>query len=219
MELQLQEIQKLFQLPLNDKDLKWETRILELIPQLSFEIINPDLITESDGWPYLKVALSGSEEDEASTDVLSWLNEMGAGLWIGAKDKDLPDYHIRYGMIWNYFARGRFISETLEDGIERGEKILIDESKVYKVDIPETYLPLAVRDQLKFFFKSMGLTQVKCLLLTQDAYEFSLHFSEESLGTLEKDQQGLFLESISWFFPLHYQLGVSSEKFFDFDLL
>ncbi len=189
------------------RDEAWERKFLELLPTALVNVIHPEPRTGPDSWPYLFIEISEAS-DEPATRIIEWLSERGIGLAVNPM-KAIPDYVLSYGMIWNYRARGRFLTDIADSG---AKELVITDNKIYVAPPTEDYLPKYVREILRAFFKDQKVLQPRVTLISQDAVIYDIAFSLESLGNPpEREHQGIG-EAISWFLPSHFAIVLVSEK-------
>lgn len=201
----------------NLRDQNWENNFLHELSLVNLNLLSADPQTGPDGWPYLFVSLDEQVSAESSQKILRWLSEKGIGLAVNPH-KEMPDYILSYGMIWSFRETGYFFkpTENRDSTIESSAFEKNGEFKNSKVmdfgDANEAYFPKYARKILREFFRDQGILQVKVLLLSYDKKNYEIVFSLESLGNPpDKEHQGI-LEAISWFFPPHYEIVLSTEK-------
>ena len=205
------DFQQLLNAKESERDSDWEKDFLRLFPEQSFSLIYPEAKPGPDNWPYLWISSEANEQAaEPATKILDWLSQRGIGLVVNP-NKNMPDYVFTYGMLWLYALTGQFIIDSERQDTKKKEWEKTTEKLFYGYP-KEDYIPTYVRSILKEFFLQQGIMRPKWILLTEDKENYDLCFSLESLNhPAEKDHQSL-LEAISWFFPNHYSLVLTSEK-------
>lgn len=200
---------RLLEVPFDDRDQKWEQSFFELLPKSQFEFLSDSPIEGPDGMPYLAVKIVGNDGEPADK-VLDWLGEKGVGLAINP-EKETPDYVFSYGMIWNFLLNGEFLTDSSEN--QQGAKEFeIDPGQEMMAGTPsEAYLPKHVRNLFKEFLAQQGVHRPRVVMLSQDGEHYDLCFSLQSLGDPPQEEWQGALEAFSWFFPLHYSFSILSE--------
>lgn len=198
--------QELLKVPAAQRDMKWESDFLKILPQLNLNI-QPEPKMGPDSWPYLFAEIS-ENGTEPCIQVVQWLASKGIGLVINP-NRSMPDYVLSYGMLWNYLARGSFLSEVETNS---AKEINLIKQQLYTAQPTETFLPPYVRDILKLFFKDQKILSPKICLLSQDQKIYDLVFSLESLASPPENEHMGICEAISWFLPSHYGVAIISEQ-------
>jgi hypothetical protein len=207
----MSEIFKLCELPEHQRDSHWEDKLLNLLPNCFFEVLQPQAQVGPDSWPYLFVQIK--EDGEPAKKILEWLANRGIGLAINP-DKKVPDFVLSYGMVWNFVKTGQFRvkSQSQKTSPSSEEFILSPHTKILAGPPSEDYLPPVPRKILKQFFLDQGVFLPKIVVLSKDRVNFDLCFSIESLGSpIQSEHKGI-LEAISWFLPAHYNLALIQEQ-------
>lgn len=202
------ELAKLVSQPESYRDEEWERAFFEALPEAKLKIDGEEPKVGPDGWPYLFVRTS-NDATEPAHKVIDWLSTRGLGMVVNAH-KSLPDYVFTYGMIWNFRARGEFVTEaepvhTGEVKFEKGQKLLAGPPS-------KEYLPDYVRKVLADFFGQQGVKDPRILVLSTDKKHFDLCVSLESLGSPKKEEHQGIAEAVSWFLPHHYSIVLASEN-------
>jgi hypothetical protein len=190
------------------RDPAWEQAFLKALPQAPAQVLFPDPKPGPDGWPYLFVEV-GAAGDDRVINIIQWLATRGIGLAMNPQ-KDMPDYVLSYGMVWNFKERGEFLTEVAP--VAAGEIEITEGQKFYAGVPTESYLPSYVRKTLREFFMDQNVLAPKILLLSEDGLNFDLCFSLESLRSPPQVEHAGIAEAISWFLPGHYSLILMSEK-------
>ena len=165
-----------------------------------------------DQWPYLFVE-SGKKAKEPVWQIIDWLSHRGMGLVVNGEDS-FPDYVFTYGMIWNFKQTGAFVSPC--HGLQSSSFVLEPGQRIFFGPPSIQYIPLYVRTVLKQFFTDQGLVDRPplWLMVSGDGKHYDLCFSIESLGNPPKKEHQWIAEFLSWFFPNHFSIVLTSEKFF-----
>jgi hypothetical protein len=193
--------------PEAQRDKKWEQEFLNLLAKGKVHVANPVPQAGADGWPYLFVRTL-REATEPTERILQWLSEQGIGLLIN-DNKEIPDFVLTYGMIWNFRERGEFLTATKR--IENGAVRLSAGQKIWTKNPDLLTIPVYVRQILLQFFADQNIDEPLINMMSLDQEHYDLCFSLESLGHPDPvEHQGL-LEALSWFFPAHYSLMLMSE--------
>lgn len=204
-------IHELSKIPLDKRDMDWESRFLDQLANSKLQILSPDPQMGPDNWPYLMVSTEDSvQATEPTTKVVEWLSTRGIGMVVNPEG-EYPDYVLTYGMIWNFRQRQRFLSPASgpSSHLQMGSGSL----QVAHAGTPtEEYLPLFVRKILKEFFRDQGVHRPRILVLSEDRKHYDLAFSAESLGSPPESEWSGIAEAISWFLPAHYSILIASEK-------
>ena len=141
--------------------------------------------------------------------VIEWLSKRGIGLVLNAK-KGTPDYIFNYGMLWNFRERGEFLTKsdprpTGSFDIQEGQQVLAGPPS-------SEYLPSYVRKIIYQFLKEQGVDDPRVLMVSFDLKNYDLCFSHESLGEPDPKEHEGIVQAISWFFPQHYSIAITSER-------
>jgi hypothetical protein len=190
------------------RDEAWEEAVFKELPKAEVKVMVPEAQSGPDGWPYLFVN-TGTDADDTAANVLSWLAARGIGLALNA-NKPVPDAVLTWGMIWNFKERGELVTaaEKRSSGsfeIQPGQEVLAGPPS-------EAYLPKYVRSIIKQFLLDQGVYAPKVLMISLDKTNYDLCFSIESLKSPPVHEHANIAEALSWFLPLHYSVGLVSEK-------
>ncbi len=202
-------MQELLEIPLDERDEKWELAFFKALPKTKFDFLSDSPIEGPDGMPYLAVKIT--DDGEPTDKVLEWLGEKGVGLAINP-DKETPDYVFTYGMIWNFLVNGEFISDDKKRD-EGSKEVKLTPGQEMMAGTPsETYLPPHVRGLFKEFLFEQGVLKPRIVMLSENGTDYDLCFSLESLGNPPDEEWQGILQTFSWFFPLHYSFTILSES-------
>lgn len=190
------------------RDQKWEALFLKKLAEGHVIVEASTPKTGVDGWPYLFVK-TASHAEEPTTRVMEWLTEHGVGLLVNGH-KDVPDYVLTYGMIWNFKQRGEFLTASPE--VENQQVQFQSGQKIWTLKPDLEYLPHYVRHILTEFFADQGVNNPRINLVSVDQEHYDLCFSLESLGGPPAEEHQGIAEAISWFLPAHYSVLLVSEK-------
>ncbi len=195
----------------------WEKEFLTQFPGAQLKLIQSQVQTGPDGWPY--VFVSTREGIEPALHVIDWASREGVGLVVNP-DKDLPDYVFTYGMLWNYRNTESFGVST--EAQEKHQKNLAEEISFKKgeqifVGPPSLQsLPEAVCKILIEFFHQQELEDVRVAMIAKgtdsESSRFEFAISLESLGLPDAKEHEGILAAVSWFMPPNYSLVLISEK-------
>lgn len=174
-------------------------------------LLTPDPQQGPEGFPYLLVTTH--QEGDQFIDLLKWCADKGVGIVINPTETS-ADYIFTYGMIWNFFLRGEFITESTSSTETRSELEFNNQQTVLTAVPNESYWPLPARKIFKEFLLQQGIYTPRCLLILDHVApgDVDLCFSLESLGQPPIAEQKGILEAFAWFFPLHYSLAFVHEK-------
>lgn len=191
------------------RDVNWENQFFHVLSQGNLKVLIPEPHTGPDGWPYLLADTTEEPTEDSFQRVLHWLSDKGIGLVVNPQ-KEYPDYVFTYGMLWNFKETGLFFkkSESVKEGFFEFQL-----KEVKSAGEPSAqYLPKYVRAIVKEFLLQQGVIAPKILAFTLDGAHFDLAFSKESLGDPDSSEHQGLLEALAWFFPLHYNISLLSEK-------
>lgn len=200
---------EIFGVPDDKRDGAWENRFFHALSLGNLKVLTPEPHTGPDGWPYLLADTTEEPTEDSFQRVLHWLSDKGVGLVVNPQ-KEYPDYVFTYGMLWNFKETGLFFkkSESMREGAFEFQM-----KDIKSAGVPsENYLPTYVRRVIKEFLLQQGVLAPKILAFTLDGTNFDLSFSKESLGDPDSSEHQGLLEALSWFFPLHYNISLLSEK-------
>lgn len=174
-------------------------------------LLTPDPQQGPEGFPYLLV--SNQQDGDHFIDILKWCANKGIGIVINPTETS-ADYIFTYGMIWNFFTRGEFITESTTSAATR-KTLEFNDGKIVLTALPnESYWPSTARRIFKEFLLQQGIYSPKAILVLDHVAkgDVDLCFTAESLGLPPPSEQKGILEAFSWFFPLHYSLAIINEK-------
>lgn len=202
------EFSKLLKVEQAARDEDWEKNFLNLLPQQKVQLQSPDPQVGADSWPYLFVSTTLNEggpsvEQVQILDLIGWLSTRGVGLALNPQ-LEVPDYILSYGQTWFFRQTGKlYASATSPSG----------NGQIVHAGTPtQEFFPDYARKIVREFLRDQGVYQPKILLVSDDRVHYDLAFSAESLGSPpQKEWEGI-IEGISWFFPNHYSLVLTSEK-------
>lgn len=202
-------MQDLLEVPVDERDEKWEEKFFKALVDSQFEFLSDSPIEGPDGMSYLAVKIT--DDGEPALKVLDWLGEKGVGLAVNPT-KEMPDYVFSYGMIWNFLLNGEFMTEIPEDQQPSGSDVEMTEGQEMMAGTPsETYFPPHVRQLFREFLRDQGVHKPRVVMLSQDSKNYDMCFSLQSLGNPPEEEWQGILEAFSWFFPLHYSFSILSE--------
>ena len=213
------------------RDDAWEMAFLKKLPDARFRLLQETPMTGPDGWPYMLAEISQNEKSEPLVNLFSWVSEKGIGVALNAS-KEVPDYVLTYGMIWNFREMGSFLmsqtvesepdetAATFDDGVV-GQVLTMPESKNQNLEIEffdtslKNYMPDYARKVLREFFQQQGILNVNLLpVKLKGAKSFSLAFSLDSLGNPPATEHNGICEAISWFLPIDIEIILMNEQGF-----
>jgi hypothetical protein len=192
------------------RDVDWEKSVLAALPEAQVRVLNAEPRAGPDGWPYLFVSDDDGADSEPLSQVLNWLSTRGIGLALNPQ-KEMPDFVLTYGMVWNFREHGLFLIEVTSD-IRSGEIEISAGQEVLTAQPTEQYLPTYARAIVKQFLADQGAFTPKILMVSFDKKNYDLCFSIESLKSPPQQEQAGIAEAISWFLPAHYTVSLVSEK-------
>ncbi len=194
------------------RDGDWEKAFLATLPEARVRILNPEPSTGPGGWPYLFVgeATDVEVESEPLLQVLSWLSTRGIGLALNPQ-KEVPDFVLTYGMVWNFRERGQFLTEVTSDTRSGAIEVSAGQ-EVLTAQPTEQYLPPYARAMVKQFLADQGAFTPKIMMVSFDKKNYDLCFSIESLKSPPQEEHAGIAEALSWFLPAHYTVSLVSEK-------
>lgn len=202
------ELKNLLNIPDEERDIEWEKKFLDLIPDIKIKLITDTPQMGPDRFPYL-LAETADDAKEPIEKVIKWLSDKGIGLVLNPNQK-FPDYIFSYGMLWNYVTTGRFRTGMM---LATNPDIEIEAGSKFYVGTPsDTYLPQKVRAILREYLHDQGVMKPKIIMISKNNIDFDLCFSQESFGNPEINEHRGILEAISWFLPTHYSVAFISEQ-------
>lgn len=174
-------------------------------------LLTPDPQQGPEGFPYLLVTTE--QEGDHFMDILKWCASKGVGIVINPTEES-AEYIFTFGMIWNFFSRGEFITEASNSAATRKQLEFKNQETVMTAIPNESYWPTSARKIFKEFLLQQGLLAPKMILVLDHTAkgDVDVCFSLESLGDPPPAEHRGILEAFSWFFPLHYSLALISEK-------
>jgi hypothetical protein len=210
-------LDKLFKVPKGQRDKKWESVFLENVADASFSCDTPQVIEGPDRFPYFQLNLPEPNNSFQCFVIKhmkdDFLMEKGFGVVINSA-KGEPDWVFSHGDIVNYHIRNEFYTQSEDLDLPPHETIKKKES-VFVGQPSETVLPNQTRAVIRAFFKSIGINDVKLLLMQRakkDGFFQELVFNlTPDRFEIKEDYDGV-MKSISWFLPRHYTYVSMSES-------
>lgn len=204
-------LQSLMDTPTPKRDALWEQNLLEIFADSSMFMKHDEPFQGPDGYSYVAVS-SVNDENKESVDIkdlLNWCYETGVGLVLNLKEKKSPDYVFTNGMIWNYLLRGSFVNEIKKDQEKQNNQV---QDKILVHEIAEGFLPKVVRNNIKEFLNTNGFKDIKISLLSggQDT-DYQIIWYSKDFSTFDEKTGITLLESLAWFLPGDYNMGLSKE--------
>jgi hypothetical protein len=198
------------------RDSAWDLAFTKALPQARFNLLEQQAKVGPDGWPYLFVQID-DKGTESADQVLRWCSTRGIGMAVNP-NKDMPDFVMTFGMIWNYTERGELITALPESASrEDRDEVTLEHGQKVKVGPPsDGYLPTYARTVLKQFLFDQGVLNPKVLvMLSDDELDSDLCFSTESLDDPPEEEHSGIAEALAWFLPAHYSVVLLSETVLD----
>jgi len=205
-------IDELFKIPREQRDEEWTKKFLENVGDASFRCGDPQTILGPDSFPYFSLYLPEPYK-EFQCYVLQhmkddFLLEKGLGVVFNSNGGS-ADWVFTYGDIVNYFLNGKFYTPELNPPEAPEEKspmnILVGQPS-------ETYLPKAVRNVLKNYLVSVGISVPQVFLSTRKSgdsmmQELVFDFTPDMFASPDAFES--VMNRIAWFLPRHYSYATS----------
>ena len=197
-------LQALLQTAEDQRDLHWENQLVKAFTEAKVKVLLEEPQKGPDGWPYLIVESTTTEEGEPAQKILAWLQDKGVGCVLNPQ-KEYPDYVFTWGMIWSFRETGWFFKPLRAQGSHNTRQI--------ESSGPPTseYLPDYVRQILREFLQQQNIFRPKILVVAFANGDSELLFSQQSLGNPPVQEHEGILEALSWFLPPHYQIAMADE--------
>lgn len=206
-------LQQIIKVPAEKRDHTWSETFFSQLLNEKVQLLSHDPQQGPDGFPYLLVTTYGKDLVEKPLDLFRWCSQKGVGVVVNPTEQS-QDYIFTFGMIWNFFLRGEFLTESSSATIEKNQMSFQPGETLFTGVPNESYWPTPVRQLFKEFLIQQGVLSPKVILLLDRISKGSVDFcfSLESFGQPPEPEWNQLLEAFSWFFPSHYSLAFISEK-------
>lgn len=212
-----QELETLFNIPLSERNSKWIDRFNILIQQYRFIELNPNNFEDKTGMNYLNLTFS-NESDRKLKDYIDLSLKEGKGISINGNDKQ-ADWIFTFGEILAYRMNGVLYSNQLlaPFGGEVTEKYF-NKKQVMIGQPSDVFFPEMARKHIKLFFADMGLTNIRCaLIFWRESSRLTLAFEviPEMFDNPTNDSLKSLLGFVEWYLPNHYDVVfIKGDEFF-----
>lgn len=204
----------LFEVPVEQRDGKWQSILFDTIAHASFRCGDPQIIAGPDGFPYFQLLMPVPNQPftcyTADHVIKDFLMEHGFGLVINP-DKGNPDWVFSYGDVLNYFLKDAFYSEAPVNA-QPGKEVLEKNLNVLAGQPSEAYLPSCARTVMRNALNRIGINDAKIFLMQRkDSSSQELVFNI----TPERFSEDVFnsaMQVITWHLPRHYSVCGMAEE-------
>lgn len=210
-------LRSLFNAPQEERSEEWKMLFFNSVAEASFICGNPQVIEGPDGFPYFQLNLPEPGKTfqcyVIKNMIGDFLLEKGYGVVIN-QAKDQPDWVFTYGDIVNYHIRKEFYTKSESENIPKAE-IFKAGQKVFIGQPSEFILPIQTRTVIRDFLKSVGIDDVKLLLLTgiYQQTEFQELVFNITPDKFEKEEHFIgLMKTLVWYFPRHYSFVSADES-------